>query len=116
MLRRSGGGSPKGESTEPSSVDIGELKVDFKQYRAEKEGTEISMTQKEFELLKLFHHHPDEVISRDRLLADVWGYEDTPTTRTVDNFILKLRQKLEPNPSEPRHLLTVYGVGYKFVP
>ena len=59
-----------------------------------------------------------EPISRDLLLTDVWGYDgdDLPTTRTVDNFILKLRQKLEPDPARPRHLLTVHGVGYKYVP
>jgi two-component system response regulator VicR len=75
----------------------------------------VSLTRKEFGLLRLFASRPGEVLTRDELLNEVWGYESYPTTRTVDNHIATLRSKLERNPSEPRHLLTVHGVGYKFV-
>ena len=70
---------------------------------------------KEFELLKYFLIHPGETLSRDRLLEDVWGYDRFPTTRTVDAHIVRLRQKVEPKPEEPRYILTVHGTGYKFV-
>ena len=73
------------------------------------------MSSREFQLLKYFIEHEGEVISRARLLDDVWGFEATPTTRTVDNFILSLRKKIETNPSSPIHLLTVHTSGYKFV-
>ena len=73
------------------------------------------MTGKEFEVLRFLAKHRGEIVTRDRLLDEVWGYESYPTTRTVDNHILRLRQKLEENPSEPRYILSVYGEGYKFV-
>ncbi len=101
-------------SDEP--MQIGRLAVDFRTYTATRDGTEVPMTHLELEVLRYLAEHPHTVVSRDDLLADVWGYDDQPTTRTVDNFILKLRQKLEPAPSRPRHLLTVHGVGYKLVP
>jgi two-component system alkaline phosphatase synthesis response regulator PhoP len=78
-------------------------------------GRQIEFSPKEFELLKYFVCHPGETLSRDKLLEDVWGYENYPTTRTVDAHIVRLRQKLEPSPEEPRFFLTVHGVGYKFV-
>jgi len=78
-------------------------------------GEAIPFSTKEFELLKCFLSHPGEALSRDRLLDEVWGYNNYPTTRTVDAHMLRLRQKLEPNPEEPRFFLTVHGVGYKFV-
>ena len=70
----------------------------------------------EFKTLEFMTRHAHQVISRDELLNEVWGYHNYPRTRTVDNHILKLRQKLESNPAEPRHFLTIQGVGYKFVP
>jgi DNA-binding response OmpR family regulator len=73
------------------------------------------MTHREFEVLKYFWRHQNETISRDKLLEEVWGYDEYPTTRTVDNFILKLRQKIEDDTAHPRHILTVHGIGYKFV-
>ena len=76
----------------------------------------VPLTSHEFRLLKFFTEHAERVLSREELLNEVWGYNCYPTTRTVDNQILKLRQKLEPDPSNPRHLLTIYGAGYKFVP
>jgi len=78
-------------------------------------GQPVELSSKEFALLAYFVAHPAETLSRDRLLDAVWGYENYPTTRTVDAHIVHLRQKLEPNPEEPRFILTVHGSGYKFV-
>ena len=79
-------------------------------------GMPITLTAYEFNLLKYFVENAERVLSREELLNEVWGYNSYPTTRTVDNLILKLRQKLEPNSTEPRYLQTIYGAGYKFVP
>lgn len=97
------------------SCRIGRLDVHFDTYEAYEGDTPVALTHLEFEVLKYLYTHRGEVVSRDDLLADVWGYADSPTTRTIDNFILKLRQKLEEDPSAPRHILTVHGVGYKFI-
>jgi DNA-binding response OmpR family regulator len=78
-------------------------------------GKPVELSAKEFALLVYFISHPAETLSRDRLLDAVWGYENYPSTRTVDTHIVHLRQKLEPNPEEPRFILTVHGTGYKFV-
>jgi DNA-binding response OmpR family regulator len=90
--------------------------LDFQRMTARRGDTPIPLTSHEFRLLKFFTEHAERVLSREELLNEVWGYNCYPTTRTVDNQILKLRQKLEPDPSNPRHLLTIYGAGYKFVP
>jgi DNA-binding response OmpR family regulator len=90
--------------------------VDLEQMEVTRAGTPVSLTAQEFKLLRYFFENPMRVISRQQLLTEVWGYESYPTTRTVDNQILKLRQKLEPNPTEPRYLRTIHGAGYKFVP
>ena len=79
-------------------------------------GSRVELSAKEFALLAYFVAHPAETLSRDRLLDAVWGYQNYPSTRTVDNHILKLRQKLEKDPSNPVHFRTVHGMGYKFVP
>ncbi len=91
------------------------VSLDFKRLEGSKNGVPFELSAKEFEVLKYFIIHEGEVISRDTLLDDVWGYESFPTTRTVDNYILSIRKKIEDNPSQPRHLLTVHTVGYKFV-
>lgn len=98
------------------SRGFGDVIVDLEQMEVVRAGTTISLTAQEFKLLRYFFENPMRVISRQQLLADVWGYDAYPTTRTVDNQILKLRQKLEPNPAEPRYLRTIHGAGYKFVP
>jgi len=95
---------------------FGDCEIDFLKMIARKSGKVISLTAHEFKLLRFFTKNPERVLSRDELLSDVWGYNSYPTTRTVDNQILKLRQKLEPDPANPKHLLTIYGAGYKFVP
>ena len=94
---------------------FGEVAVDLKSCRVTRRGKSVEVSSKEFDLLKYFLCHPGETLSRDRLLSEVWGYEHFPTTRTVDAHIVRLRQKLEPNPEQPQYFLTVHGVGYKFV-
>jgi DNA-binding response OmpR family regulator len=90
--------------------------VDFSRTEITRAGEKIIVTPKEFKTLEFLTKNAERVISRDELLDKVWGYENYPNTRTVDNHMLKLRQKLEQDPSNPSHLLTVHGLGYKFVP
>ena len=94
---------------------FGEVEVDLRKSRVLKSGKAIDISSKEFELLKYFIVHSGETLSRDRLLEDVWGYDNYPTTRTVDTHLVRLRQKLEPNPDQPQYFLTVHGTGYRFV-
>ncbi len=110
LLRRGGT-----ESAELREGSFGDVYLDFVKQEARKGPKTITMTAKEFELMKYFLQHEGEVISRAKLLDDVWGYESTPTTRTVDTFILNLRKKIESKPAQPVHLLTVHSAGYKFV-
>jgi DNA-binding response OmpR family regulator len=100
---------------EQEKYSFGEVEVDLKSCQVSRLGKELEFSSKEFELLKYFLCHPGEALSRDRLLEDVWGYDRFPTTRTVDAHIVRLRQKVEPRPEEPRFILTVHGTGYKFV-
>jgi DNA-binding response OmpR family regulator len=90
--------------------------VDFSRMAVTRCGAEVSVTAMEFRTLEFLTKNAERTISRDQLLNEVWGYNDYPSTRTVDNHILRLRQKLESDPSNPSHLLTVHGMGYKFVP
>src|SRR5438046_4115926 len=94
---------------------FGDVEVDLRSYQVLRGGKPVDFSSKEFELLKHFLCHSGETMSRDRLLDEVWGYENFPTTRTVDGFIVRIRQQLEPVPDQPRFFLTVHGVGYKFV-
>jgi DNA-binding response OmpR family regulator len=94
---------------------FGEVEVNLRSCQVSRKGRALDFSSKEFELLKYFLIHPGETLSRDRLLEDVWGYDRFPTTRTVDAHIVRLRQKVEPKPEEPRFILTVHGTGYKFV-
>jgi DNA-binding response OmpR family regulator len=94
---------------------FGEVEVNLRSCQVSRKGHSLDFSSKEFELLKYFLIHPGETLSRDRLLEDVWGYDRFPTTRTVDAHIVRLRQKVEPKPEEPRFILTVHGTGYKFV-
>jgi DNA-binding response OmpR family regulator len=103
--------------TAPSvAYRFGDCEIDFLRMRATRAGRPVTLTAHEFKLLRFFTDNPERVLSRDELLNDVWGYNCYPTTRTVDNQILKLRQKLETDPANPRHLQTIYGAGYKFAP
>jgi DNA-binding response OmpR family regulator len=94
---------------------FGAISVDFVKQELYKGKKAVKLSAKEFQLLKYFVEHPGDVISRDQLLDDIWGYDITPTTRTVDNYILSLRKKIEQNPSNPRHLITIHTAGYKFL-
>lgn len=100
---------------EQENYSFGEVQVNLKSCQVSRSGKAMDFSSKEFELLKYFLCHPGETLSRDRLLEDVWGYDRFPTTRTVDAHIVRLRQKVEPKPEEPRFILTVHGTGYKFV-
>jgi DNA-binding response OmpR family regulator len=100
----------------PTTYLFADCEVDFKKMTVRRGGKPVVLTAHEFKLLKFFTENAERVLTRDVLLNEVWGYNFYPTTRTVDNQILKLRQKLEPDPASPKHLLTIYGAGYKFVP
>jgi DNA-binding response OmpR family regulator len=91
------------------------IMVDFTKMEVVRDGNPVVLTAQEFKALKFFVQNAERVITRDELLNEVWGYHNYPTTRTVDNHILKLRQKLEHDPGNPVHFRTVHGVGYKFV-
>jgi two-component system response regulator VicR len=99
----------------PDDLQFDDVAIDFRRYEARKGDTAVEMTRKEFGVLRFLAGRAGAVVTRDELLNEVWGYESTPTTRTVDNHIASLRAKLEATPSEPRHLLTIHGVGYKWV-
>jgi DNA-binding response OmpR family regulator len=94
---------------------FGDVEIDFTSMEAKRLGKPVSMTAQEFKLLRFLSRSTDRVISREELLNEVWGYQNYPSTRTVDNHILRLRQKLEPDPAHPRFFVTVHSAGYKFV-
>ncbi len=107
-----------GEETEkkpPDSLKLGKVFLDFRKYKALKCGQPLSLTPKEFGVLRCLASRAGDVVTRDELLDEVWGYEKFPTTRTVDNHLAQIRSKIEENPSDPRYLITVHGVGYKLV-
>ena len=110
VLRRS---TP--DQNEIEKYSFGEITLNFKKFQAFMKDKEIKLSSREFALMKYFIQHEGEVIHRHELLNEVWGYNVTPTTRTVDNYILDLRKKLEEDPAKPKHILSVRGVGYKFV-
>jgi DNA-binding response OmpR family regulator len=96
-------------------VSFDGISVDFTKMEITREGQIVTLTAQEFKTLKFLIQNAERVISRDELLNEVWGYQNYPSTRTVDNHILKLRQKLERDPANPVHFRTVHGIGYKFV-
>lgn len=116
LLRR----TPGGNGVQPAAdgqgaFTIGTATIDPKSYQVRRGKTVEELTAKELKLLQLFHTHPGEVMSRDRLLNEVWGYHYYGTTRALDQVVVQLRKKLGDNGGEPKHLLTVHGVGYKLV-
>ena len=117
ILRRTEGPFGHGAGSPPpiEKAVIGRLRLDFRHYEAFEGDTPVKLSHKEFDILKFLLSFKNEVVSRYKLLEDVWGYEAQPTTRTVDNFILKLRQKIEANPNDPKVILTVHGIGYKLI-
>lgn len=111
ILRR----SQNAVAGDDEAVTIGRLLVNFTNYTAKDGDTEVKMSHKEFEILQYLYSHKNELVSRYDLLENVWGYEEKPTTRTVDNFIVRLRQKTEANPNSPKIIMTVHGAGYKLL-
>jgi DNA-binding response OmpR family regulator len=111
LLRRS---QPRPEL--PDDLRFDSVEIDFRRYEARRGGQSFEMTRKEFAILRFLASRAGEVVSRDELLNEVWGYESYPSSRTVDNHVAGLRAKLERDSSQPEHLKTVHGVGYKFVP
>ena len=102
------------ELGEIEEVTFADIKINFLKQEMLKGTNSVKLSATEYRILHYFIDHKGEVISRDKFLDEVWGYDSYPTTRTVDNYILSLRKKIEDDPSNPKHLLTVYTVGYKF--
>lgn len=111
VLRRRTSSSEK----EREHNQIGKLTINFAAFTAEDSQGVVKMSHKEFEILRYLAAHKNTIISRHDLLENVWGYDEMPTTRTVDNFIVKLRHKVETDPNEPKVILTVHGSGYKLI-
>ena len=105
----------KPEKELPGELRFDDVAVDFNRFEAVKGAAAIDLTRKEFALLRILAASAGSPLTREELLNSVWGYESYPSTRTVDTHVAGLRAKLEANPSEPRHLITVHGVGYKLV-
>jgi DNA-binding response OmpR family regulator len=102
-------------SSDPDEYSFGKVRLDFKRLQVFRDNREIKLSSREFEIMKYFIRHEGGAVHRHDLLNAVWGYETMPTTRTVDNFILDLRKKLEENPSSPAYIISVRDVGYKFI-
>ena len=115
ILRRTPQEAASDQGAEKKLTTIGKLSVDFSSYNAYQDGDEVKMSHKEFEVLQFLHKHQNTLVSRYTLLEEVWGYDEKPTTRTVDNFIVRLRQKIEENPNSPKIIITVHGSGYKLI-
>jgi two-component system response regulator VicR len=114
LLRRS---QPRADgNTLPDELRFGAAEIDFRSYEARRNGEPVEMTRKEFAILRFLASRAGQVVTRDDLLNEVWGFESYPSSRTVDNHVAGLRAKLERDASQPEHIRTVHGVGYKFVP
>jgi two-component system alkaline phosphatase synthesis response regulator PhoP len=110
LLRR----APVASAASPETYQFGPVRVDFRRAEVDREGETVELSSLEFKLLHYLIEHRGTVISRDKLLDEVWGYDAMPSTRTVDVHVAWLRQKIEPNPRHPQFILTVHGLGYKF--
>jgi two-component system alkaline phosphatase synthesis response regulator PhoP len=110
LRRRPAGPDPSGDG-----YRFGDVAVDFRRAEVTSSGRLVDLSAREFKLLRYFIEHRGATLSRDELLADVWGYDETPLTRTVDVHVAGLRQKLEPNPKSPTFIVTIHGLGYKFL-
>lgn len=111
LLRRTPGKVAVGAD----SYQFEDVRVDFRRAEVTRGGTPVELSAREYQLLQYLIIHRETVISREELLEQVWGYQATPLTRTVDVHIAWLRQKLETNPRHPQYILTVHGLGYKFI-
>ncbi|HQQ01068.1 MAG TPA: response regulator transcription factor [bacterium] len=110
ILRRSGALSSLSE------FQFDDIYLHFGRYEATKGGEPLHLSPREFEIMRLLSERRGEIVTRERFLEEVWGYESAPSTRTVDNHIAKLRQKIEADPDNPKYIITVHRMGYKFVP
>ena len=108
VLRRA-----QGDAAEPVGLAFGDIEIDLVGLVALRAGKRVELPSRAFAILKVFARRPGEVVSRDVLLDEAWGYEDYPNTRTVDNHLVKLRRALEDEPDKPRYLVTIHGAGYK---
>jgi len=108
VLRRTGQQKPTADA-----IRIGDIEIDFKLHQARRAKARIEFTAREFDLLRYFVQHTGQVVTREQILNEVWGYEEFPTTRTIDNFVAKLRQKIEAAPDGPRIIVTEPGIGYR---
>lgn len=95
--------------------EFDDIKIVWKNQEVTKSGDKLTMTAKQFQVFKFFVEHEGEIVSRNMLLDEVWGYDSYPTTRTVDNFILSLRKLIEDDPSNPKHIITIHTIGYRFL-
>ncbi|MBT29216.1 MAG: DNA-binding response regulator [Thalassobius sp.] len=111
VLRR----SPNKPNPDGNMIKLGRLSANFQTYQAFYKGIQIKMSHKEFSVLEYLWTHKNRIVSRNDLLEKIWGYHEFPTTRTIDNFILKLRQKIEDDPNNPEIIITVHGAGYKMI-
>jgi DNA-binding response OmpR family regulator len=98
----------------PEIISFDDITVDLKHQEVKRNSTLLDLSVTEFNMLAYFISHADEVVTREILLDQVWGYDSYPTTRTVDNFVLAIRKQIEEDPSDPKHLITIYRAGYKF--
>lgn len=99
----------------PELYSFGDVEIDFARFKVRRKGKDLALTSLETDILRYFIVHRGEVVSRNDMLDKIWGYERYPTTRTIDNHILKLRKKIEDDPSHPRYIISVYGGGYRFI-
>ncbi len=105
----------KSGSEIPEVHQFGNLEINLKKYHARKNGKSLKLSPREYEILKCFIERKGEIVSRDELLNQVWGYNSFPNTRTIDAHIAKLRRKIEDKPEEPKLIITIHGIGYKFL-
>jgi len=112
VLRRTRGAAA---AVPPETYRFGEVCIDFKRHEARKGSEAVDLSPREFQLLAYFIQHRGEIVTRETLLDSVWDYNAIPFTRTVDMHIAKLRKKIEDNPADPKHVITVHRLGYKFV-
>jgi DNA-binding response OmpR family regulator len=114
VLRRTRVPASPAITAAPETYRFGDVSIDFKRHEAKKGGQPIDLSPREFQLLAYFIQHTGEIVTREKLLDTVWDYNAIPFTRTVDMHIAKLRKKIEDNPSDPKHIVTVHRLGYKF--
>ncbi len=114
VLRRASNRNASKQTPKIETYEFGDVMLDFKRHRATKADRPLELSGREYHLLHYFIKHKDEVVTRDQLLDAVWGMDGAPLTRTVDMHIAKLRQKIEDDPTDPHHIITMHRIGYRF--